>query len=273
MAFKLIMQNHTANDFTKLYKYLLDKYSDNDLCPAILLVDSKESMICQSNIYGVEVVMLDRNADNIMIDLKKIIRKAPENMSYENEKKLYPVWEPCVNYTVMYREAFNICQYLDIEMPALFFYREKCNPYFNTSVASQSEKSGWLVTDVFVKIEKTGDNLGAIKSLIHELRHAWQHKYHNNWFDSYKTYNGKNPKSKQNEEYSLQKTEIDADAFAYWLLEKNGIKYSFDDQVDMDRLLKERMRDIDNEWKDPIKLNSFKKIETNPKLDITHITY
>lgn len=59
-----------------------------------------------------------------------------------------------------------------------------------------------------IMLNGTRDETMMINSLVHELRHAWQHMYHQDWFDDYNI-------NLPLENYFDQITECDAAAYAY----------------------------------------------------------
>ena len=68
------LKKHGEQDFTQLYKTLLDKTQRQEECPALLLLDDCAPTIIQDE-NGYEAVILDRNSTNHNRELKNIIRK------------------------------------------------------------------------------------------------------------------------------------------------------------------------------------------------------
>lgn len=211
---KLYALLHKEQDFTALYNFLLSKYQGREDCPALLLLDNcNPSIIKDCN--GLEAVILDRNSDNHKREIKNIIRK-PGVVT--DSKAFETFWLSDNRYDILYRLLLDICSLLKIPAPAVFFPERMPSTLKNGMEARGLSYPGDkpYTTDIFVR--GTMDSPSIIKTLSHELRHAWQHKYHNDWFDDYTT-------EKSGNEYALQKAEIDADAFAYLFMEQYGVKY------------------------------------------------
>lgn len=251
---KIDIDNHGFVDFTNVYKFLIDRYTpDDDSCPAVLFVDDTETMIYASE-EGDEVIILNRESPDLRRDLRNIIRKTPIKLKRTEEEQL--PWNSCLNYAAWYYEAYNICQYLKIEMPALWFYKNRLHGIDLDNVCYSSEKSGYRVTDMFIRSDNISHPDTVLKMLLHELRHTWQHKYHNEWFEDYSFNRGEKD---QDEKYCLQKAEVDADAFAYWTMEQNGMRFSYDPGSEQHMLIKYRMAEILEEEIMPLSLCMIKK--------------
>lgn len=208
------LKKHGEQDFTQLYKTLLDKTQRQEECPALLLLDDCAPTIIQDE-NGYEAVILDRNSTNHNRELKNIIRKSGEVI---DTKPFDTIWFPLVDYRNMYNLVLDICKLLQIPAPAVFFSKGK-----PCITGIKKESNGYAitykslqVTDVFVGSSFRSEQ--TIKTLAHELRHVWQHKYHNSWFDDYDC-------DKTGDAYILQKPELDAEAFAYLFMEQYGVKY------------------------------------------------
>lgn len=215
---KLYALLHKEQDFTALYNFLLSKYQGREDCPALLFLDDCNPSIIKDR-NGLEAVILDRNSDNLKREIKNIIRK-PGVVT--DCKAFETFWVSDNRYDILYRIVLDICSLLKIPAPAIFLSKRMPSTLKNGMEARGLSYPGDkpYTTDIFVK--GTMDSPSIIKTLSHELRHAWQHKYHNDWFDDYST-------EKSGNEYALQKAEIDADAFAYLYLEQYGMHYILSD--------------------------------------------
>lgn len=247
--------NHTSKDFTEVYEFLINRYGMDQSCPAILLMDTKEPAAYKSS-NGHEVIILDRNSETLKRDLKKLIRKSAISLDHFSEKLLTQIWDPGRNHGVLYKVAYDICQYLQIEMPALFFYTHKYNDPLFISIAYPSQNESKPASDVYICFDSEFDDkrietVYLIKTLLHELRHAWQFKYHPDWFCGYTYPNYNNSECKETLNYQLHKTEIDAEAFSYWFLEKKA-KFNMDSlDPEVTLAIRKRIDEIKQECKHP----------------------
>lgn len=219
---KLDLKNHEQKDFSSVYKILVDWSEARGDCPALLLLDDVPPMIIRYD-EDSSIVILNRTSCRIERDLKKVLRKSEEKVEQNLFEKLKEVWHPSLAYKVWYRWLLEICSYLKIETPAVYFTKKKLGWFgsLNGTVFPGGDKP--YATDVFITVDEN-NILYAVKILLHELRHVWQHKYHNDMFDGYFSF-----KRENSEQYYMQKAEIDADAFAYWVLEENGVKFILED--------------------------------------------
>lgn len=115
------LKKHGEQDFTQLYKTLLDKTQRQEECPALLLLDDCSPKIIQDE-NGYEAVILDRNSTNHSRELKNIIRKSGEVI---DTKPFDTIWFPLVDYRNMYNLVLDICKILQIPAPAVFFSKGK----------------------------------------------------------------------------------------------------------------------------------------------------
>jgi outer membrane protein assembly factor BamB len=106
-------------------------------------------------------------------------------------------------------------------MPA--FFLSDYLPGYNGLVSPGGDNPN--VSDVFVK----GDNdpVRTLGTMLHELRHVWQHTYHNDWFSGYQSFDKYDSSSK--DDYYEQYSEIDATAFQYWALHHLGFNFHLED--------------------------------------------
>ncbi len=215
---KFDVHRHKEQDFAELYRFLVRKYEGYEDCPALLLLDEcVPKILCDEN--GYEAVILNRASDDLKRDLKNIIRK-PGVLT--NVDTFDTIWCPETCYRNIYNLVLDICNLLKIPAPAVFMSKKMPKiEGISKTVGGMAIPGDDLVTDVIV--QNTMDTEGRIvKALAHELRHVWQHKYHNSWFDDYSA-------KKRGEEYALQKAEVDAEAFAYLYMEQYGNYYILSD--------------------------------------------
>ena len=227
------IDSHEQQNFTALYEKLLSKFADDSNCPAIILLDDTEPMICR-NSFGDSVLFLNRNSDTLLRDFKKTISKKEIIISEKNEMQLETFWSPECNYGIWYNWIWKVCKYLEIDMPAIYIVDRMPDAFSNLSGVVLPGNRPYA-TDIFIRLD---NNIAdTVKTCIHELRHVWQYKYHDDWFDDYHAFIPEN-----REAYYMQTAEIDADAFAYWVLESNGIRFHLEDLgLTRSKALRERM--------------------------------
>lgn len=214
--------DHTEKDFTKVYKKLLDNYADKtQTCPALLLLDKVDPMIVQSP-DGDQAVILNRNSDRLLGDLKKILRKQELQLDRDALGGLYTFWCPEYHYYTWYTWLLQICEYLQISAPGFFICTTMPGALSYLRGAVLPGGSASYVSDLFLKA--SNNPLMGLQVLLHELRHCWQHKYHPDWFEDYFSYTPDNAVN-----YFNQKVELDADAFSFWVLSTHGITFALDD--------------------------------------------
>lgn len=231
--------NHTPKDYRDIYKYLTDRFGSNtEDCPAILLLTSAEPKMFEDR-YGDSVIFLDRNAKTLKGDLKRSLSRPSEKIDDELVSKLQTLWNPTCNYGVWYLWLLEIGNALCIDIPA-FFICDQMMPgisKLNGVVFPGDDKP--FATDIILRVEQNNTDW-SLKTLLHEMRHVWQHKYHSEMFEGY----GKYTESSKST-YSLQIAEIDADAYAYWVLAEYGNKYILDDLgEERCAAIQKRMREI-----------------------------
>lgn len=181
---------------------------------------------------------MNRNSDNILRDLKKTLRRPEEKLTAEEVDQLGVLWNPDLNYSFMYRFVLDVCKYLDVTVPAIFFCSRMMDQFSELRGVVFPGNAPY-VTDAFIKAE-ISDMSWCLKRCLHELRHVWQHQFHDDWFLKYYGYT-----ETQKENYSFQQAEIDADAFAYWVMEANGFKWHLEDLgEERESALKKRMQEF-----------------------------
>ena len=79
---------------------------------------------------GSSCLLLNRNSDNILRDLKKTLRRPEEKLTAEEVDQLGVLWNPDLNYSFMYRFVLDVCKYLDVTVPAIFFLFENDGSVF-----------------------------------------------------------------------------------------------------------------------------------------------
>ena len=245
--------DHQEQDFSPVYKRLFEKYeSDIDNMPAVLLLDNVSPMIIQ-NQYGDSCVILDRNSKRLVEDLDAILLKPITKVDNNYIRDLRKFWCPGDVYYVWYTWLMEICTYLQIKAPALFVCYFMPDPLSNLGGAVLPGGEEPYVSDIFLK---SSDNIEMmLKVLLHELRHVWQHKNHNAWFEGYFSYTPDNA-----EKYYFQKPEMEADAFAYWVLSKNGINFILEDLgEERSKVLREYMAKFDADNTPQLKLSYIEK--------------
>ena len=214
-----LYSHRKSTDFSKLYQLLMNKFGESENCPALLLFDDIEPAIIQSP-DGDSAVLLDRNSDSILRDLKKTIPKQEVHVDQHLVNDLRFFWSTGINYGWWYKTYFEICDYLKIDMPAVFFVKEMPLGMERFTGVVLPDSNIPFVTDVLVKAN-CFDQLMMLKVCLHELRHVWQHKYYPELFDGYLSQN-------ITDQYYFQPAELDAEAFALWVLETNGISLKLD---------------------------------------------
>ena len=238
---KLTIGGHQPFDYTAVYKLLLDKYQNSENCPALLMVDELPEPVFFRDKLGHGMIILDRNANNILRVLKKTIPKQEILLSDKELKdmKLDQIWHPDVKYKNIYSIAYQTCTSLQVDMPALYFVN-KIPGHENLNGCAWPGNAPY-VTEIFFKV-RHGNTIGMLRTLFHEIRHVWQHKYHNDWFDDYFQFS-----YDKKEEYYMQKAEIDADAYAYSVLERNNAEEFVQDEYmtkQMFEAIRARMEEI-----------------------------
>ena len=213
-------QSDKTWDFTPLYKWLLARYASEEDCPALLLVDTPVRLFLQTE-YGGKVILLDKNAGERVNNLKKIHSMKEQKIEKKIHAMLPSLWSPVYNYKVIYTWYLKICQHLHTPMPA--FFLSDYLPGYNGLVSPGGDNPN--VSDVFVKGDD--DPVRTLGTMLHELRHVWQHTYHNDWFSGYQSFDKYDSSIK--DDYYEQYSEIDATAFQYWALHHLGFNIHLED--------------------------------------------
>lgn len=98
-----------------------------------------------------------------------------------------------------------ICEELNINIPKVSY---------DTSVFATNTTLAMIDVKNHILYLSNVESLDKYFAIAHELRHAWQFKYHKNWFKDYKQ---SNQLSITN--YNKQIVEIDANAYAMLIME------------------------------------------------------
>ena len=208
-----------SKDFTKIYKFILEYYKDRDSCPALLFMDygAQEPMYIK-NIDGAEAIIVNRNSERLYEDIKRTVRK-PAALYYYAED-LRNVWDPDVDYQNIYGLLLIISDRLKIPAIPIYIAKQMFAGYEKLSgVTLQNAEQK---TTAIVLAGKRAEIM-LVKSLVHELRHVWQHMYHQDWFDDYNI-------DLPLEDYFDQIPEYDAEAYAYlFLFRVCGIRWELHD--------------------------------------------
>ena len=246
------LNTHKFHNYKPLYEELISAYSGMPNCPAICFKHSGEPVMLQ-NKYGDKLILLSRNTKTPRRDLKQVINSRHViPISSLQEQQLNAVWCSAYFYGPWYKTLLALCDYLKIDVPAFYIAAEM--PLFAVNLSGAVFPGGDIPysTDIFVRDQDQPFFL--LKTLIHELRHVWQHTNHNEMFIGYSSYNS----ISDQDAYWKQPSEIDADAFAYWVLEKNGVSFILED------LGQERCRELRTQ------MQEYEGMEA-PELDILHI--
>lgn len=241
--FNLNLSSHAFHDYRKVYEYLISSYGNTPHdCPAVLLLDSTYSIPLRDE-KGLNIAVINRNSPRLLGDLKRTISKPAEVIDSSMTGSISSMISSDCNYWLCYKWLLEICEYLDIAVPALFIC-EKMPPFIdNLNGVCFPGGEVPYVTDVFMKLEKGMDEALWIKTFLHELRHVWQHKYHNDWFNGYESFGKEGPGA-----YYSQFVEVDADAFAYKTLENHGVRFILEDLgLERSKLIRKRMAEISAE--------------------------
>ena len=244
---KFLPHTHKPKDFREIYKYLTDRFA-NDIqnCPAVLFFTEAEVQMFEDS-YGDSVIFLDRNSSTLRGDLRRALSRPSEKIDRELAAKLQTVWSPACNYGVLYTWLVEIGNALCVDIPALFLCEQMAPGITELRGAAFPGDDVPFVTDIVIRINK--DQTGyTLKTLLHEMRHVYQHKYYNEMFNGYNKYTVSEKKK-----YSLQVAEIDADAYAYWVLAENGVMFHMEDLgEEVCTAIKERMLEISEVEKAPV---------------------
>lgn len=229
---KFDLRYHMAQDYSDIYKFLLEKYNGEEECPALLLLDSIETTIVQGR-YESPAVLVDRKSERLKKEVKRIIRKPAQIL--DSDRGLETLFAAQIDYRFIYKLYLNICELLQIPAPALFVVNRMPNGHENFSGTAFPNLTQNLVTDIFINGRK--ESAVIMKALAHELRHAWQHIHHQEWFDNYDhSLAGK-------KEYWYQEAEYDAEAFAQLFMEQYDVSWEWDDLVSK-KLLDSRKKEL-----------------------------
>lgn len=244
---KFMPYTHKPKDFREIYKYLTDRFvNDIQNCPAVLFFTEAEVQMFEDS-YGDSVIFLDRNSSTLRGDLRRALSRPSEKIDRELAAKLQTVWSPSCNYGVLYTWLLEIGNSLRVDIPALFLCEQMAPGITELGGAAFPGDDVPFVTDIVIRInqDQTGHTL---KTLLHEMRHVHQHKYYNEMFNGYNKY-----AVSEKKKYSLQVAEIDADAYAYWVLAENGVTFHMEDLgEELCTAIKERMLEISKVEKAPV---------------------
>ena len=246
------ISRHKLRNCKPLYEELISTYNGAQNCPAICFKHSGDPVMLQ-NKYGDKLILLSRNTKTPRRDLKQVINSRHViPISSLQEQQLNAVWCSAYFYGPWYKTLLALCDYLKIDVPAFYIAAEM--PLFAVNLSGAVFPGGDIPysTDIFVRDQDQPFFL--LKTLIHELRHVWQHTYHNEMFIGYSSYN----RISDQDAYWKQPSEIDADAFAYWVLEKNGVSFILED------LGLERCRELHTQ------MQKFEGMRA-PTLDLPHL--
>lgn len=238
---------HTQKDYREVYKYLTNRFWNNTQdCPAVLLLTSATPQMFE-NFYGDRVIFLNRNSNALRGDLRRSLIRPSEKIDLEMGVELETLWSPNCNYGVWYSWLLEIGNALRVDIPALFLCDHMMPGITELRGAVFPGDAFPFATDIIILVEQDHTDQ-SLKTLLHEMRHIWQHKYHNEMFEEYYKYT-----VTAKDTYSLQIAEIDADAYAYWVLAENGTKYILEDLgEERCAAIKKRMLEISKVEKVPI---------------------
>lgn len=206
VEYKKLMLNPAVaenKDFKKIYRYILKYYSDRGPCPALIFMDDgvKEPIYIK-NSDGAEAIIVNRRSERLYEDVKRTVRKSAVLCC---DKDFKGIWTPEVDYGFVYKVLLVISNRLKI--PAIPLYIVKQMPTGYEKLVGMTLQNVEQKTTA-IMLNGTRDETMMINSLVHELRHAWQHMYHQDWFDDYNI-------NLPLENYFDQITECDAAAYAY----------------------------------------------------------
>lgn len=99
----------------------------------------------------------------------------------------------------------EICEELQIDVPKI--------SYDTSMFPTETTMAMMNVRDNVIHLSNV-DSYDRYLAVSHELRHAWQHKYHKDWFKGYK-----HSSELSLFAYNLQKVELDAHAYSVAIME------------------------------------------------------
>ena len=206
VEYKKLMFNPAVaenKDFTEIYKFILEYYRDRGPCPALIFMDDgvKEPIYIK-NREGMEAIIVNRSSKRLYEDIKRTVRKSAALCCDEDFKG---IWAPWVDYGFVYMTLLAISKRLKVPAVPLYIVKQMPVGYEKLSGLNLQKKKQKTTAII---LNGTRDEIMMIKSLVHELRHVWQHMYQQEWFDDYNI-------NLPLENYFDQITECDAEAYAY----------------------------------------------------------
>ena len=253
--FTLKLSSNAFRDLKREYEFLVSRFENTPYeCPAVLFLDSSNSVLLEDE-NGTSIAVLDRNSTRLLGDLKRALSRPAEVIDSNQAGCLSSLFYSECNYWIWYKWLLETCKHLDIAVPALFICDKM--PSFISNLRGVCFPGGEVpyVTDVFIKLKK-GEDMGlCIKTLLHELRHVWQHKCHNDWFSGYASF-----REEEADDYYRRYVEIDADAFAYLTLQNHGLSYILEDLgLARSKRIRERIAEIASDQ--PLYLSNLRAVD------------
>lgn len=166
----------------------------------------------------------------LLFDRKVAVQQIPglyreAALSVENDTIIFEEQFPFIlsyDMTELYGTAVLLTTMLDVECPQIVVAdMDKVSPGMS-GLAINPDETGQRTTTIYLKLQSFVE---MEKTLAHELRHAWQHKYkQEEFFDTYNTYDSFSKKEKDN--YYFQPAEVDAESYA-WAFMKSHFGVDF----------------------------------------------
>lgn len=205
---KNVLINTPKVDMKNLYTELVQKYNRKEekglICPQIVIEQEIENeyLIKEDNLPAI-IFQKGLPEERIL----RIYDDVVKHFKFYPSSEFDDIHDTILNYSL----ALRVSDFLKIDCPQLLVVSEMEQIKNMSGLAIPCENGN----NIGMILLKSGRIFAwKVKTLVHELRHVWQHQYHHKiYFSDYKFYDRFSPFEK--EKYSLQKAEIDADAFAY----------------------------------------------------------